>query len=281
MAGLLSVSRTNLAQRRRKLRRQRQIKNLQVLWRTIAASSFAGGLLWMAIQPMWVLKTPQEIVINGNKLLSEQSVQSLVELSYPRFLLRIEPSQIAQSLQQQPTIEQADVRRSLFPPGLIVKVKERVPVAIAQISTEEDSNSKDKAKSTGLLDATGLWIPLEKYTSHNPNFQFPNLKVIGKPENYLPFFPALYQAISKSPVQVMEINFQDPANLILKTELGKIHLGSPSSSQLSQQIQVISHMRHLPTKLNLNQIEYINLKNPDSPLVQMFPKKGVSRSQKP
>ncbi|MDJ0736403.1 MAG: FtsQ-type POTRA domain-containing protein [Nostocaceae cyanobacterium] len=281
MAGLLSVSRTNLVERRRKLRRRRQIKNLQLVWRTIAVSSFAGGLLWMATQPMWVLKTPKEIEIDGNKLLSKQSVQSLVELSYPRFLLRIEPSEIAKSLKQQPTIEQANVRRRLFPPGLIVKVKERVPVAVAQTSTQEDRDTKDKAKTTGLLDATGLWIPLEKYTSDNPNFQLPNLKVIGIRENYFPVFSQLYQAMSKSPVQVMEIDFGDPTNLILTTELGKIHLGSPSSSQLLEQIQVISQMRYLPRKLNVNQIEYIDLKNPESPLVQMTQKKSVLPSQNP
>ena len=38
MAGILSVSRTNLAQRRQKLRRQPQIKIIQALWRALAVT---------------------------------------------------------------------------------------------------------------------------------------------------------------------------------------------------------------------------------------------------
>ncbi|MFN7660315.1 MAG: cell division protein FtsQ/DivIB, partial [Dolichospermum sp.] len=53
MAGILSVSRTNLAQRRQKLRRQRQIKVIQAIWRTVAVTGIASALLWVAIHPIW------------------------------------------------------------------------------------------------------------------------------------------------------------------------------------------------------------------------------------
>jgi hypothetical protein len=43
MAGILSVSRTNLAKRRQKLRRQRQLKILQAIWRTLAVTFILGG----------------------------------------------------------------------------------------------------------------------------------------------------------------------------------------------------------------------------------------------
>lgn len=66
----------------------------------------------------------------------------------------------------------------------------------------------------------------------------------------------------------MEIDCQNPANLILKTELGNVHLGV-IGSQLPEQIKVLAQMRHLSAKLNSGQIEYIDLKNPEFPLVQM------------
>jgi cell division protein FtsQ len=269
MAGIISVSRTDLAQRRQKLRRQRQMKILQAIWRTFAITGLAGGLLWMAVQPVWMLKAPKQIVMkSGNKLLSNETAQSLLVLSYPQSLWRIEPSAIANSLKKQPIIANAIVRRRLFPPGLIIDIQERVPVALTQTPTVQNQGSDNKKVTIGLLDASGAWIPLEKYTSLNPSRKLPNLRVIGLPKQYCLQWAQLHQAVSQSPVKVMEIDCQNPTNLILKTELGNVHLGVPGS-QLSEQIKVLGQMRHLTAKLNSGQIEYIDLKNPEFPLVQM------------
>ncbi|MEH1819567.1 MAG: FtsQ-type POTRA domain-containing protein [Nostoc sp.] len=262
MAGIISVSRTDLAQRRQKLRRQRQMKIIQAIWRTFAITGLAGGLLWVAVQPVWILKAPKQIVMkSGNKLLSDQTTQSLLVLSYPQSLWRIEPSAIANSLKKQPTIAQAIVRRRLFPPGLIIEIQERVPVAVTQ-------TRGNKKVIIGLLDASGAWMPLEKYTSLNPTKKLPNLRVIGSAKQYCSYWTQLHEAVSRSPVKIMEINCQNPTNLILKTELGNVHLGVPGP-QLSEQIKVLAQMRPLATKFNSGQIEYIDLKNPEYPLVQM------------
>jgi cell division protein FtsQ len=74
--------------------------------------------------------------------------------------------------------------------------------------------------------------------------------------------------VSRSPVKVTEIDCQDPANIILKTELGIVHLGS-YSPQLATQLKVLDQMRRLSTQVNSSQIAYIDLKNPETPSVQM------------
>ncbi|MFN6470342.1 MAG: cell division protein FtsQ/DivIB [Nostoc sp. SerVER01] len=269
MAGIISVSRTDLAQRRKKLRRQRQMKIIQAIWRTFAITALASGLLWVAVQPVWMLKASKQIAIkSGNKLLSDETTRSLLVLSYPQSLWRIEPSAIANSLEKQPTIANAIVRRRLFPPGLIIDIQERVPVAVTQTPTVQNQGTSNKKVTIGLLDASGVWIPLEKYTSLNPSRKLPNLRVIGLPKQYCLYWSQLHQAISQSLVKVMEIDCQNPTNLILKTELGKVHLGTPGP-QLSEQIKLLAQMRHLTAKLNSGEIEYIDLKNPEFPLVQM------------
>ncbi|WP_414581893.1 cell division protein FtsQ/DivIB [Scytonema sp. PCC 10023] len=281
MAGIVSISRADLEGRRKKLRQKRQMKIIQTIWQTFAVSSLAGGLLWMATQPIWVLTTPKNIDISGNRLLSREAIESLLVVSYPQSLWRIEPYAIAESLKQQPTIAEATVSRRLFPPGLIVQINERVPVAIAQSRREQpNTDNGHKKVSVGLLDASGVWIPLEKYTSLNPNLRLPSLKVFGLPEQYRPYWDQLYHALIQSSVNVMEIDFQDPTNLILKTELGNIHLGAPSSL-LAEKIKVMAQMRHLPAQLNPNQVEYIDLKNPESPLVQMNQKNKSLTPQLP
>ncbi|MBG1244364.1 cell division protein FtsQ/DivIB [Nostoc sp. NZL] len=269
MAGIISVSRTDLAQRRKKLRRQRQMRIIQAIWRTFAITGFAGGLLWVAVQPVWILKTPKQVVMkSGNQLLSDEITQSLLVLSYPQSLWRIEPTAIANSLKKQPTIAQAIVRRRLFPPGLNIEIQERVPVAVTQTASGQNQTTGNKKVTIGLLDVSGAWMPLEKYTSLNPTKKLPNLRVIGLPKQYCPDWTQLHKAVSQSPVKVMEIDCQNPANIILKTELGNVHLGV-LGPQLPEQIKLLAQMRHLATKLNFGQIEYIDLKNPEFPLVQM------------
>jgi cell division protein FtsQ len=299
MAVIGSVSRTDLAQRRQKLRRQRQIRILSTLWRTFAITGFAGGLFWISIQPMWVLKTPTQIVMkSNNKVLSEKTAKSLLALSYPQSLWRIQPAAIAQTLKQQPTISQAIVSRRLFPPGLIIEIQKRVPVAIAQTHPGQNAltkcshqnlfSGKDPEKalqqclrknasfdqqtnSLGLVDADGVWIPLEKYIFLNSTIKLPSLIVIGAPEQYRLYWNQIYRELSETSVKITEIDCRDPSNLILKTELGNVHLGTPTN-QLSEKIKILTQIRRLPSKVNLNQIEYIDLKNPLIPLVQMHEK---------
>lgn len=281
MAGIVSVSQTDLAQRRKKLRRQRQMKLFQAIWRTCAVTSLAGGLLWVALQPVWVLNDPKQIVIkSGNQVLSESAIKSMLMLSYPQSLWRIEPAAIAQSLKQQPTIAQATVNRRLFPPGLIIEIQERLPVATAQRPQQSNTQNKNKQSSIGLLDATGVWISLEKYTLVNPRLKLPGLKVIGTPEQYRQYWMQLYPLLSQSSVKVMEVNFQDLTNLILKTELGNVHFGNPSPL-LAEQFKVLAQMRNLPAKINASQIEYIDLKNPNAPIVHMIQKSSKVNSQTP
>ncbi|WP_066383757.1 cell division protein FtsQ/DivIB [Anabaena sp. CA = ATCC 33047] len=281
MPGIVSVSRKDLSQRRQQLRRQRQMQILQAIWRTGAITGLAGGLLWLAIQPIWILKTPQQVSItSNNQSLSQEAVQSLLVLSYPQSLWRIQPAAIAESLKKQPAIAQATVNRRLFPPGLIIEVQERVPVAIAQKSQSQANDTSKKQISTGLLDAQGVWIPLEKYKMINPEIKLPSLKVIGFTEEYGKNWSQLYSSVSQSAVKITEIDCQDPANLKLKTEIGTVYLGS-LSPQLPEQINVLDKLRHLPKKINPQEIDYIDLKNPNSPLVHINQKKEMVNSQTP
>ncbi|WP_414753078.1 cell division protein FtsQ/DivIB [Anabaena sp. CCY 9910] len=281
MPGIASVSQKELAQRRKKLRRQRQMKIIQAIWQTIAISSLAGGLLWVALQPIWVLKTPEQVLMKSdNQLLSQEAIKSLLVLSYPQSLWRIQPAAIADSLKKQPTIAQATVSRRLFPPGLIIEIEERIPVAVAQRSREQSNSTSNKQTNTGLVDANGVWIPLEKYTLVNPQFKLPTLKVIGPPEQYAPYWSKLYPYVSQSSIKITEIDYQDPNNLILKTELGRVYLGA-TSTQLADQINLLAQLRHINTKLNPSEIDYIDLKNPESPLVHMIQNKETTKNQTP
>jgi cell division protein FtsQ len=262
------------------LRRHRRLKLFLSLGRTLAISGFLGGLVWATTRPIWVLRESNQIIIEGNQLLSEQAIKSLLPLSYPQSLLRIEPEAIARSLESQATIADATVTRQLFPPGITVQIKERVPVAIALTNLPKGSSTATSKASVGLLDQNGVWIPIQSYASQTSTVKLPNLKVIGLPEQYRPYWPQVYQAVSRSPIKVFEIDCQDPTNLILKTELGIVHLG-PYSPRLTEQLTVLDQMRQLTAQLKSSQIAYINLKNPEIPSVQMNQTKELVKPDKP
>lgn len=267
MPEILSISSTDLEVRREKLRRYRQIKIIGAIWRTFALTGLAGGMLWFLIQPIWVLKSKKDITVSGNQLLSDETIQSKLQLSYPKSLWRVEPSRLSASLEQQPGITRVTVTRRLFPPGLIVNVSEILPVAITQTPIKSDANSTNQKTINGLVDINGVWVSLKNYKLIKAD-KLPSLKLIGELQQCRPFWKQLYQQLSTSSVKIMEVDCQNPNNIILKTELGLVHIGSPTS-RLSEKIKLLAKIRRLPAQVNMSQIEFIDLTNPETILVQM------------
>jgi cell division protein FtsQ len=282
MASFLSVSPTELGRRRNQLRRQRRLKLLQGIWQTLAVSSLAGGLLWGLSQPIWLISKPEQVKVEGNQWLSDRAVMSLLPLSYPQSVWGIQPQALAQKLESTGPIAKAKVIRHLFPPSLTLEVEERLPVAIAQPGAV--SARTQGTQTTGWIDANGGWMSLESYTADKRSrtlsasggtlsgdqiqHSMPTLKVIGRFELYRNSWPQFYAVLSRSAVKVFEVDWQNPGNLILKTELGVVHLG-PYSSRMAEQLTTLDKMRQLPKQLDISQITYIDLKNPASPMIHI------------
>ncbi|MDP8962888.1 MAG: FtsQ-type POTRA domain-containing protein [Cyanobacteriota bacterium] len=274
MANIASVSQTELTTRRKKLRRTRRIKSFQALWRSLLVGGMATSLVWAITRPDWVIRQPEQIVIEGNHFLSSKAIRALLPLSYPQSLLQVQPQAIAKSLESQAPIAKATVSRQLLPPGLTIQVEERKPVAIAQPPATQNTKTSNSTSSAGLLDEQGVWMPKSSYGHLEENLELPRLKVIGSNAQYRPYWSEVYQAVNHSAVKVFEIDWQDPANLILKTELGNVHFG-PYSSRFTEQLAILDRMRELPTHISPSKIAYIDLKNPDFPAIQMTKGNGT------
>jgi cell division protein FtsQ len=268
MTNIASVSQAQLTTRRKKLRRDRRIRSAQAIWRSLFVGGMASSLVWAITLPDWVIRQPEQIVVKGNHFLSAQAIRSLLPVSYPQSILRVQPQAIAKSLESQAPIAEATVSRQLVPPGLTIQVKERKPVAITQAITTPNAKPGQSTPAAGLLDEQGVWMPESSYTKLDKNLELPTLKVIGESSQYHPYWSELYQAVSHSPVKVFEIHWQNPANLILKTELGNVHFG-PYSSRFSEQLRVLDRMRELPSHIQPSKIAYIDLKKPEFPVIQM------------
>ncbi|OZH53952.1 cell division protein FtsQ [Hydrocoleum sp. CS-953] len=260
-----SVSQSDLASRRQTLRRQRRLKLVIIIWQILAVSGLASGLLWAISQPIWLITKQEQLTVEGNQLLSDRAILSLITLDYPQSLWGIKPQILAQNLESHSPIAKAKISRHLFPLSLRIEITERRPVAITQFKSKVGNGNSQKM---GWLDAYGNWIPLESFSALERTGSLPTLKVIGFTEQYRQYWHPLYQSLSRSPVKVFEINWEDPGNLILTTELGLVHLGQ-YSSRFSEQLNVLDQMRELPNKIDIRRMAYIDLKNPQSPLIQL------------
>jgi len=278
MADFSNISRSTLAERRRRRRRHRRVRALQGLWRTFIVFSLAGGTIWLIKSPIWVIQSPQQVSIQGNELLSPERVRSLLDIQYPKPLWAVQPETIARNLETSGPIAQATVTRHLWPPSIIIDIEERRPVALAQgyLADPQTSLTNSVEPGNGLLDATGAWIPLEDYALLNPTLQMPSLTVVGMRESDRDQWVEIYtqithfQDITPNAVRVSELDWRSPANLILKTELGSVHLGVYRSREyLARQLQAMNQLRQLPEMTQTRPIDYIDLRRPESPLVQL------------
>lgn len=273
---MASLSENNLSKRRQRLRKQRRKRIFLKIWHTMAATTLSGCLLWAIAQANWLISQPEQIAIEGNQLLSEPAILSLLSLTYPQSIWLIKPQDLVDKLEASGVIADAQVSRQLFPPSLIITVQERQPVAITLLS---DTNTVMNNQSMGLLDHQGNWLPLENYINLEKNSALPNLQVVGNVEQYRPYWQVLYQIISRSPVKISQVDWQDPSNIILNTELGKVHLG-PYGPQLTEQLNILDRMRKLPEKLDQMKTAYIDLRNPASPLIQLPPSPPPEKTRK-
>lgn len=265
------VSKQELLERRRQLRQKQRLKLLQTLWQTVAVGAIAYGGGWLLTQPNWAIHDPQQVVITGNELLTTEALREMLPIKYPQSLFRLQPHEIAQALEAKGPIAQAQVTRQLLPLRLTIKVSERKPVAIAMDSRQ--------SKTVGLIDEQGIWMPMESYIQLT-SFALPTLKIIGPLAHYQSSWPQIYGVLKESPVQISELNWEDPKNLILTTELGQVHLGV-YTPQFAQQLQVLDQMRQLPEQLDPRQMNYIDLRNPEAPSIEMKSSSSQSKSFDP
>jgi cell division protein FtsQ len=119
----------------------------------------------------------------------------------------------------------------------------------------------------GLLDAYGYWMPYNSFTQLGS--QEPKLQVQGMRPAYQKDWPDIYQTLKTHPITIARIDWRDPTNLILHTELGTVHIG-PYGPNFSKQLTALDRMRNLNAKMDIEEIAFIDLSNPDNPTLEIL-----------
>ncbi|MGD1854808.1 MAG: cell division protein FtsQ/DivIB [Leptolyngbyaceae cyanobacterium] len=271
MPDITELSKNRLTTRRQDLKRRRQRLFWQRLWRQAAIVGLTVGCLSMATSSRWQLQSAEQITLSGNQLLPDEKVHRLMDIEYPQSLLKLHPLDIEKSLVAKGPIADAIVRRRLLPPGLNIRIQERTPVAIALPNTDIAVTALDDDPQSftqmGLLDANGYWMPYDSFTKLGT--QEPQLQVRGMRPAYQKDWPEIYQALQATPVAISQLDWRDPANLILHTELGTVHVGSYGQN-FDQQLTALDRMRNLNAEMDIEEIAFIDLRNPENPTLEIL-----------
>jgi cell division protein FtsQ len=268
MTAKTSVSTTRLKNRRDELKNQRRWRNFVSVTRTLLIMSLTGGVFWFLTLPEWVIKNSQQIDIEGNELLTDEEIRSLIPLEYPQSLLQLSIKDLRESLQKKVPLTNVVVSRALLPPNLTIKITEKKPVAIA-LTVQVSPNTKKLAlEEVGYIDIDGIFVSNELYQNldQKPELK-PPLKILGTPEMYLAYWKDFYDLLNQSSVKITQVDWQNPTNIVLSSELGKIYIG-PYTSKFGQQLMVLEKLKNITNKVPKERIIYIDLTDPEMPSIK-------------
>jgi cell division protein FtsQ len=257
------TSNTQLKRQRRRLQQQRRVKVVKSLWRFACMSGICGSLGWVINQSDWKISKGEQIRVQGNQYLSDNTIRSMLEIPYPKLIMELAPEELTAKLMAKGSIASAKIDRGLLPPHLIVQIQDLPPIAgVIQ---------GDNIEARTFVDERGRQLPMNSYRATVwPSL--PKLRLRLPTGGICPDWTQLYRTIHTSPVAVEIIDCRNPQNLFLHTEIGRVRLGaSGDKSRLIAQIQQLDLLRNWQKDTDPVNVEYLDLENPDSPKLQLKP----------
>lgn len=246
------------------LKQQKEQWQKRFLWRSILLTSLVSSLLAITIIPQGKIKHPNQVQIKGTELVTNSTIYRLLNVPYSQFIWQIPTHRLSQNLESIPAIADVKISKKIFPPLLQIFIEERNPVALAVSQSTSD---------WGFLDAEGILLDPQYYEPNRGKILVSQLKVINFDPSYASLWSEIYSLVKSNPnIRVKEVQWDKSGNLYLKTDLGKVYLGS-DSSRLPEQFTAIANLKNLPKYLNPSEIHYIDLTNPDRYSIQKYSQK--------
>ncbi|URR36169.1 FtsQ-type POTRA domain-containing protein [Thermosynechococcus sp. HN-54] len=277
-----------IRERRRQLQSKRRWRQLAGLWRTSVLLTLTGGLIWGLTLPDWIIRRPEQVVIRGNQLLKREALQAQLPLEYPESLLRLRPQEIIHTLETTLPLQRVTIARQLFPPTLIVEVQERKPVAVAlcnQCWVMSETGRLQGPASRWLVDGLGFVAPVGSYQASAvkpmPTFLLqgyfvpvenpPRPQTLAVDGDRQQQWQQIHQILQQQDLPITGLDWRNEQNLIVQTPLVPVHLGVVqwNSPTFKKQLSALASLKQLPQYLDPRQMVFIDLVNPDEPLVQL------------
>jgi len=229
------------------------------LWRACFMVGCATGLGLLATVPNSQIESQSQIVINGEQLVSENTIRQALKFSYPQFIWSVNGIELARRIESIPSVAAVKVSKQIIPPTIAISLQEKTPVALATSQGQ-----------VGFLSQSGEWIEQKFYDNTDLDLPLPKLKVINYQSQFSSIWSKIYQLNLLYPeLKITEVHWREGDGIFLKTKIGEVFLGS-KSSRLEQQFKIISKLKNLSAQVDTEEIAYIDLSNPGVNLIQKY-----------
>jgi cell division protein FtsQ len=109
----ISTGEADYVARRKQLRKQRRLRIFQRIWQLTFITGLTGAMLWVAMLPEWQLRGANQIEIEGNNLLSKETIKKSLAIQYPQSIFQIQPQVIATQLEANAPVSKVLVSRTI------------------------------------------------------------------------------------------------------------------------------------------------------------------------
>ncbi len=239
------------------MRNQKKIKNRSFFF--LISFLFLTSLL--SIKTLKKVKM-QDIRISGSEFFSQSDVVNNSSLKFPTRLLFVKTNLLEKELKQNLSLKNVSVNRELFPFGLKVHIKRRIPIAYG----ERILNDK---KILGFIDKDGIFINKQNVDEKNLN-KF-TIQVSGWREKFKRILSDIFIAVENYELEIVKITFSSDGFLTIEEkELKTIFLGF-KPNLIKYQLQKINNLKNELKKNSFSKkIDNIDLTNPDKPKIKVF-----------
>ena len=203
----------------------------------------------------------QDIHISGTDFLSIEDIVANSSLNFPTPLIFVKTKFIEKELKKNLTLENVSVSRQIFPFGLKILIKTRIPIAYGEKFLKGE-------KIDGFIDEDGFFIN-EKYTDKE-YIQKLSTRVFGWKKNFRDVLSKILKYQKNNEAEFVSIKFSQNGFLTLEEKnLKTIFLGIDPNI-IETQLQIISNLKNQIKNNLLEKIENIDLTDPNNPKIKVF-----------
>ena len=204
----------------------------------------------------------EDIRISGSELFSRNDVANNSSLKFPIRLIFVKTILLEKELKQNLSLKNVSVNRELFPFGLKVYIKTRIPIAYG----ETILNNK---KTLGFIDKDGVFI--HKQNADEKNLNKITIQVVGWKKKFKKILSQIFNALENYEFEIEKITFSPDGFLTVEEkDLRTIFLGY-KPNLINYQLQIIDNIKNEFNKNSFSiKIDNIDLTNPNEPKIKVF-----------
>ena len=183
-------------------------------------------------------------------------------LNIPIRLIFVKTNLLEKELKQNLSLKNVSVNRELFPFGLEVHIKTRIPIAYGERILNDE-------KILGFIDKDGIFINKQNVDKKNLNKL--NIQVFGWKEKFKKILSEIFIALENYEFEIVKITFSPNGFLTVEEkDLKTIFLGF-QPNLVNTQLQIINNIKNEFKKKSFSiKIDSIDLTNPNKPKIKVF-----------